>query len=59
MAFSRQWVADTLRRLGYQEAADEALRVLPEEVEREELEKFGDRHGITRSELTNRLGGSP
>lgn len=59
MAFSRQWVADTLRRLGYQEAADDALRVLPEEVEREELEKFGDQHGITRSELTNRLGGSP
>lgn len=59
MAFSRQWVADTLRRLGYQEAADEALRVLPEEVEREELEKFGDQHGITRGELMNRLGGSP
>ncbi len=59
MAFSRQWVADTLRRLGYQDVADEALRVLPEEVEREELEKFGDQHGITRGELMNRLGGSP
>jgi hypothetical protein len=59
MAFSRQWVADTLRRLGYQEAADEALRVLPEEVKHEQLREFGDQHGISVDELINRMGGSP
>ena len=59
MAFSRQWVADTLRRNGYPQEADEALRVLPEEVDRQQLEEFGDRHGISRDELVSRMGGSP
>jgi len=59
MAFSRQWVADTLRHLGYQREADEALRVLPEEVDREQLEEFGNQHGISSAELTSRMGGSP
>jgi hypothetical protein len=59
MAYSRQWVADTLRRFGYPQEADEALRVLPEEVDRQQLEEFGDRHGISRDELVSRMGGSP
>ena len=59
MAYSRQWVVDTLRRLGYRQEADEALRVLPEEVDLEQLEDFGDRYGISRDELVNRMGGSP
>ncbi len=59
MAFSRQWVADTLRRNGYPQEADEALRVLPEEVDRRQLEEFSDRHGISRDELVSRMGGSP
>ena len=59
MGYSRQWVADTLRRIGYQQEADEALRVLPEEVDRRQLEEFGDRHGISRDELMSRMGGSP
>ena len=59
MAVSRQWVVDTLRHLGYQSEADEALRVLPEAVEREQLEEFGDKHGISSAELTSRMGGSP
>jgi hypothetical protein len=59
MAYSRQWVADTLRRGGYQQAADEALRDLPEEVDLEQLEAFGNRHGISRDELVSRMGGSP
>jgi len=59
MAFSRQWVADTLRRNGYPQEADEALRVLPEEVDRRQLEEFGDQHGISRDELVSRMGGSP
>ena len=59
MAYSRQWFVDTLRRLGYQQEADEASRVLPDEVDREQLEEFADRHGISRDQLTDRMGGSP
>ena len=59
MAYSRQWVVDTLRRLGFTQAADDALRDLPEEFDREELREFGDQHGIDLSTLTDRMGGSP
>jgi hypothetical protein len=59
MGYSRRWVVDTLRRIGYPQEADEALRVLPDEVDPEQLEEFGDRHGIPRDELINRMGGSP
>jgi hypothetical protein len=59
MAYSRKWVADTLRRIGYQQEADEALRELPEQVDRHQLEEWGDRHGISRDELMSQMGGSP
>jgi len=45
--------------LGYTEAAEEASRVLPDQVELKQLEEFGDRHGISRTELESRMGGSP
>jgi hypothetical protein len=59
MAYSRQWVADNLRRLGYEQEADEVLRDLPEEVDRQELERWADQRGISRDELISRMGGSP
>jgi hypothetical protein len=59
MSQDRQWVVDTLRRLGYPQAADEAERELPEKVSMEELEKFADRFGISRDEVISRMGGSP
>lgn len=59
VGYSRQWVVDTLRRLGYAQAADEAQRDLPEEIDLTELEKFGDRHGISRGQIVDRMGGSP
>ncbi len=59
MAYSRQWVVDTLRRIGYSQEADEALRDLPEQVDLQQLQEFGDRHGISRDELVSRMGGSP
>jgi len=59
MAYSRKWLVDMLRRLGYTQAADEALRVLPDEVELQQLEKFADRHGIDRDDVVSRMGGSP
>jgi hypothetical protein len=59
MAYSRQWLVDMLRRLGYEQAADEALRVLPEQIDLQQLQEFGDQHGISRSELVDKMGGSP
>jgi len=59
MTYDRRWVVDLLRRLGYTKEADEAARVLPDEVSVEELQEFGATHGITREELTDQMGGSP
>jgi hypothetical protein len=35
MAYSRQWLADTLRRLGFAQEADDAMRELPDEFDHE------------------------
>lgn len=59
MAYSKQWLADLLRHLGYSQAADEALRELPEEFDREQLEEFADRHNLSRDDVISRMGGSP
>jgi len=59
MGQDRQWVVDTLRRLGYVHEADEAARVLPDPVDMEQLRAFGDRVGISMAEIESRMGGSP
>jgi hypothetical protein len=59
MAQDRQWVVDMLRRLGYEDEAEAAMRELPDPVDQEQLRQFGDRHGISTAELTSRMGGSP
>ena len=59
VAVSRQWVVDLLRRMGRQQEADDASRVLPDPVEPDELEAFGIRHGISRDEVISWMGGSP
>ena len=59
MAVSRQWVIDMLNHMGYSEAAEEASRVLPEQLDLKQLQEFRDRHGISRTELESRMGGSP
>ena len=58
MAISRQWVISMLNRMGYADAAEEAARVLPEQIEEKQLEEFGNRHGISRSELVSWMGGT-
>ena len=58
MAISKQWAIDMLNRMGYTEAAEEATRVLPDQIELKQLEEFGDRHGISRSELVSAMGGT-
>lgn len=55
----KDWLVNLLRHLGYTQEADAALREMPDQISREELKAFGDRHGISRDELTNRSGGSP
>lgn len=60
MDFERQWIVDTLRRLGQGEAAADAERELPERFGRGELDDFARRHGIqSRDELISMMGGSP
>ena len=58
MAYTRQWLVDLLRRIGYTQAADEAVRELPEEFDLKQLQEFGERHGISRDEVTDAMGGS-
>jgi hypothetical protein len=48
-----------LNHMGYSEAAEDASRVLPESLDLAQLQAFGDKHGISRTELESRMGGSP
>jgi hypothetical protein len=48
-----------MNHMGYPEAAEEASRVLPDPVDLEQVEKFSNRHGISRAELESRMGSSP
>jgi hypothetical protein len=59
MAYSKRWLVDLLRRLGYTQAADDALREMPDEFDLKQLQEFGDRHGISRDDLSDAMGGSP
>jgi hypothetical protein len=59
MGYSKKWLVDTLRRLGFPQEADEALRDLPDDIDREQLLEFADQHGLDRGMLTDRMGGSP
>ena len=59
MSQDRQWFVDTLRRLGYTEAAEAAARELPDPVSMEELRTFADRYNISRDEVMSQMGGSP
>jgi hypothetical protein len=57
--YSRQEVADMLRKAGFGEAADEAMRELPDPVDMEYAQEWGRRRGITRDALISQMGGSP
>jgi hypothetical protein len=58
MQYSRELVASTLRRTGFPEAADEALRALPDSVDGDQIGAFLARYGITLDELVSRMGGT-
>ena len=57
--FSKQHVIDLLNRLGHKELAEEASRVLPDQVDLDQLEALGLQYGLTRDELISQMGGSP
>lgn len=59
MVYDRQQVVDSLRRLGYTQAAGEAARVLPDPVSPEQFWKFADQHQITADDLVSQMGGGP
>jgi hypothetical protein len=48
-----------LRRTGLAEIADEAMRVLPDPVDHDDVEGILQSYGVTRDELISRMGGSP
>ncbi len=48
-----------LRRAGLADVADAAQRELDQQVERPDLVRFSQRHGVTIDELISRMGGSP
>jgi hypothetical protein len=59
MPYEKRWLVDALRRMGYTQAADDALRDMPDEFDLKQLQEFGDRHDISRDEVISRMGGSP
>ena len=56
MHYSREHFALTLRRAGFPEAAEQALRVLPNPVEGDQIAAFLAPYGITPDELVSRMG---
>jgi hypothetical protein len=59
MQYSRQEVVATLRRAGFTELADEALRVLPDPVDIDQIQAFSHEHSVTIDDLISEMGGSP
>jgi hypothetical protein len=56
MQYSRQHFASTLRKTGFPEVADEALRVLPDPVDEDQIAAFLAPYAITMDELISRMG---
>jgi hypothetical protein len=57
--YTRQEVVRILRKAGFGEAADEAMRDLPDPVDLDHLQNWGRQRGITRDVLISQMGGSP
>jgi hypothetical protein len=59
MQTARQHIVDVLRRAGYTEVADEAMRLLPDPVDLDHVAVFLAPYGITKDGLISVMGGSP
>jgi hypothetical protein len=58
MQYSREHFASTLRMTGFPEVAEEALRVLPDPVDSDQIAAFLMPYGITMDELVSRMSGT-
>jgi hypothetical protein len=56
MPYPRQHFASILRKTGFPEIADEALRVLPDPVDKDQIAAFLAPYGITKDEIASRMG---
>ena len=56
MPYPRQHFASLLRRTGFPEIADEALRILPDPVDKDQIPAFLAPYAISTDELVNRMG---
>jgi hypothetical protein len=59
MQYTRQELVRMLRKAGFREAADEAMRDLPDPVDLDHVQEWGIQRGITRDVLISQMGGSP
>jgi hypothetical protein len=57
--YRKQEVVKVLRRAGFWQAADDAMRDLPDPVELDYVTKYAETRGISRDVLIDKLGGSP
>jgi hypothetical protein len=57
--YSRQEVVRMLRKAGFREAADEAMRDLPDPVDFDHVQELKRQHGVTRDVLISQMDGSP
>jgi hypothetical protein len=57
--YSRQHVVDLLKRLGHEQLAEEASRVLPDPVDTERLANWYFQHGLSVDDMISQSGGSP
>jgi hypothetical protein len=55
--YSRQHLAATLRTTGFRQVAEEALQVLPDPVDGDQIAAFLAPYGITLDEIVDRMGG--
>jgi hypothetical protein len=56
---SRDHVVHILRRAGFREVADEAVKELPVALDLDEAMNWCAQHGINESDVISQLGGSP
>jgi hypothetical protein len=59
MQYTRQQLFEVLSKVGLHEAADAAVRELPDPADLDQVQEWGMRRGITRDLLISWSGGSP
>ena len=59
MDLSRQEIIQMLRRAGLADVAAAAQESLPDPVDAKALDRFCARYGLSKTALTDRMGGSP